>query len=981
MHDQGTCFGQGSSEWETPKGYEMKRFEMFTAAQAVVFGGLAIAGGQTMAGLLPGLDAEYRVVPAAVGKAQLPTVVRVGAPVDESTLKDVVVFLTKGKSGAALAEQYGFTAAASLGAETAWKFTAASPEAARAAVARMQADGAVVSAELDRPVYRQTFAFVPNDPLYGPGTTTSTGGQWHLRNTSTTGRDAGVVGAWNRDVTGSGVVIGIVDDGLERTHPDLQPNYSEVNSRDFVANDGDPTPTGTQNHGTAVAGVAAARGGNGLGGTGAAPLAQLAGLKVGFGSTGTTSQFVNATTYRSSGATAEIDVKNHSYGYTAAYIAATSEVNALATSAAAGTIHVFAAGNNRGFSAQDTNMQASQNSVHVISVAALSASGRWSYYSNFGAANFVTAPSNGATGNGSGSSTPGITTTDRVGSAGYNGLADQNYTNGFGGTSSAAPLVAGVMGLLKEVRPGADVRFAKHLLARTSKVVDATDSSTQGDGDGVTAGSAWKTNGAGLKFNQNYGFGLIDADALTLAATLYSGVTPAAKTSTGTIAVNQAIPDNNLTGVTRTFSTTVSDPLEALEVQVNLTHTYRGDLEGFLTNPAGLRTRLFTTDGDSTDNLSWTFTTNAYWGENPSGTWSLQLRDRFAVDLGTWTSFAVSFNTGSLILAPVGGDPKWLTNGGGSWENGANWAGGVPNAVGAAANFVTSLTSASTVTLGSAKTVGTVKFDSAESYSVSGGAITTDNGANVGEIRVVSGSHTISSQVIMSGGLNVVVESGASVLALDGGLVGAGGLVKSGAGRLDLSAADVGGLTISGGELRVTGGAGGLQVEGLTIAAGALLNAASSSVLVDYTGSSPIADVIAAWLDGRIVADTDAGGLPTYLAIAEAFDLGASEFNGVVVDDTAVLVKFTYVGDANLDGQVDALDYERVDLSIGNNGVFGTAQGDINYDGIVDALDYEQIDLNIGNGVGAPLSTVFVPEPASMAGLVLAGLVGLRRRR
>ena len=171
-----------------------------------------------------------------------------------------------------------------------------------------------------------------------------------------------------------------------------------------------------------------------------------------------------------------------------------------------------------------------------------------------------------------------------------------------------------------------------------------------------------------------------------------------------------------------------------------------------------------------------------------------------------------------------------------------------------------------------------------------------------------------------------------------------------------------------------------IEVDSLAIGASGLVNLGRSDLIVDYTGESPIAAMIADVVGAKLIADGDVDGLPTYLAVSEAADLGLTDLNGVAVDETAVLVKYTYVGDANLDGQVDALDYERVDLAIGNTGVFGTAQGDLNYDGNVDALDYEQIDLNIGNGVGSPLGTVLIPEPAVM-GLLVPGLAAITQRR
>jgi autotransporter-associated beta strand protein len=173
------------------------------------------------------------------------------------------------------------------------------------------------------------------------------------------------------------------------------------------------------------------------------------------------------------------------------------------------------------------------------------------------------------------------------------------------------------------------------------------------------------------------------------------------------------------------------------------------------------------------------------------------------------------------------------------------------------------------------------------------------------------------------------------------------------------------------------------RISNLTVLSGAL-NLSNNDLIVDYTGPSPISSLIAYYNSAALFGNADFGGLPTYLAISEAADLGLTDFAGQGVDDTTVVLKYTYVGDANLDGQVDALDYERIDLGIGNTGVFGTAQGDLNYDGNVDALDYEQVDLNIGNGVGSPLATLegsrFIPEPAALAPLAILPLLARRRR-
>lgn len=146
--------------------------------------------------------------------------------------------------------------------------------------------------------------FYPNDPyfFYNPELP-GFPGQWHLVNTAplegidyhpgygqtwhqvNAGIDANLAGAWSLGYTGAGVIVGIVDQGLQGDHPDLQANYRPDLSKNFsvdpaVANLPQGPLISSDNHGTCVGGVAAARGGNGIGGTGAAPLAQLAGLNI-----------------------------------------------------------------------------------------------------------------------------------------------------------------------------------------------------------------------------------------------------------------------------------------------------------------------------------------------------------------------------------------------------------------------------------------------------------------------------------------------------------------------------------------------------------------------------------------------------------------------------------------------------------------------------------------------------------------------------
>ena len=90
---------------------------------------------------------------------------------------------------------------------------------------------------------QQVTRSIPNDEVFDD--------QWHLQNTGQTsgtfGEDANVTSVWN-SYTGNGIIISVVDDGLDKDHPDISPNYSPNHSYDWCNNDADPTPTSNNGH-------------------------------------------------------------------------------------------------------------------------------------------------------------------------------------------------------------------------------------------------------------------------------------------------------------------------------------------------------------------------------------------------------------------------------------------------------------------------------------------------------------------------------------------------------------------------------------------------------------------------------------------------------------------------------------------------------------------------------------------------------------
>ena len=461
--------------------------------------------------------------------------------------------------------------------------------------------------------------YVPNDPLFFS--------QWHLVNTGqgggTAGTDIRVTNVWAQGYFGEGIVIGIVDDGVQYTHPDLSPNYEAAYSRNWNGTPGgllDPAPFPSRdNHGTPCAGLVSARGNNELGVSGVAPLSRFSGLRLTATEVGDSDE-AEAMAFSNE----HLFVKSNSWGPSdeggvmeapgPLMRAALSNSTATGRSGR-GTLYVWANGNGLNVG-EDSNADGYSNSIYTIAVAALNNFGQQANYSEPGANIVVTATSDGGS--------RGIATTALMGQGDVPG--NSNYTRTFGGTSASCPIAAGVVALMIEANPNLGWRDVQEILISTARQID-------------TADSDWSANSAGFTFNHKYGAGLIDAEAAVAAALAWTPLAPQSIISTHRPSLSLAIPDNDSAGVSVTFGISTNIRVEHATVTLDISHARRGQLEIFLTSPSGTESKLAAPRSDNNAHpSSWTYMTVRNWGESSAGTWTVRVADRVAGTSGTLTS-------------------------------------------------------------------------------------------------------------------------------------------------------------------------------------------------------------------------------------------------------------------------------------------------------------------------------------------------------
>ncbi|WP_349360304.1 S8 family serine peptidase [Stappia sp.] len=446
---------------------------------------------------------------------------------------------------------------------------------------------------------------------------------------------------------GSGVTVGIYDDGVEFTHPDLAGNYD---SSLHVTIGGSPqsgsSNSPTDGHGTAVAGLIAAAN-NGTGTVGVAHGATIAGVNIfdpnlpTYVNAADKTEFYNAMSQQDN-----FDIVNHSWGSTPRFFASRSLSEPAGMSGiletiyedihangrgGLGTIALKAAGNDT----MDANGEGHNVSRHTITVAATDSTGAATWYTNFGSNILVAAPA-------------GAVTTDLQGNGGYESVgggfdSTGDYTNSFGGTSAATPVTSGVVALILDANSDLGWRDVHTILSVSASHTGALIGgapNTYEVGDWETNGAVtW--NGGGLTFHQSYGYGMANAYNAVRMAEVWSlfnvaQVSNNEQTVSASFSPNLSINQGGPGTTTYSFNITEDVLIENVQLRLMIEDGWIVDYRMTLISPDGTEMEVDFSDassglvGSGANGFDWVLGFEGFRGESPVGQWQLVIEDVYA---------------------------------------------------------------------------------------------------------------------------------------------------------------------------------------------------------------------------------------------------------------------------------------------------------------------------------------------------------------
>uniref|UniRef100_A0A6Q2XMX4 P/Homo B domain-containing protein n=1 Tax=Esox lucius TaxID=8010 RepID=A0A6Q2XMX4_ESOLU len=473
----------------------------------------------------------------------------------------------------------------------------------------------------------------PSDPKFTQ--------QWYLSNPSQA--DLNARGAWSEGYTGRGVVVTILDDGIEKDHPDLATNYDPDASYDVNDGDPDPQPRYTQRnenrHGTRCAGEVAAAANNDVCGVGVAYNARIGGVRM---LDGEVTDIVEA--HSLSFNSQHIDIYSASWGPEddgktvdgPAKLAKEAFLRGVTEGRGGlGSIFVWASGNG-GREKDSCNCDGYTNSIYTLSISSTTQYGMVPWYSEACSSTLATTFSSGNP------NEKQIVTTD----------LRQKCTDSHTGTSASAPLAAGIIALALEANMNLTWRDMQHLVVRTSQPVHlSTDD--------------WRTNGVGRRVSHSYGYGLLDAGAMVALAKNWTNVGPQHQCVLTMLSEPMEIGSRLL--FTKTLDACWGRPeyvssLEHVQARLTLSYNHRGNLAIHLISPLGTRSTLLAPrpkDYSSEGFSDWAFMTTHSWDEDPRGEWTLEIENvsEQGHDYGVLSQFTlILYGTGSSSINPSSPD-------------------------------------------------------------------------------------------------------------------------------------------------------------------------------------------------------------------------------------------------------------------------------------------------------------------------------------
>ena len=460
--------------------------------------------------------------------------------------------------------------------------------------------------------------------LTAPFSDPLSGCQWNLKNTGqlggTSGQDIRVEDVWSGGNMGAGIGVAVIDNGLHEGHPDLTDNVDTARGQDYTE-DGDGLLFPFHSHGTSVAGIIAARD-NDLGGRGVAPRATVYGYNLLLSDLDANEADAMTRNMTTTG------VSNNSWGnvegpglepVSGAWEMAI-ETGIVTGYGGKGVVYVWAAGN--GAPRGNSNFDGYSNFYGVVAVCAVTDRGVRSGYSEEGANLWICAPSDGGR--------AGIFTTYNYG----------RYGDDYGGTSAAAPTVAGVVALVRAANTALTWRDVKLILAASAR-------------KNHTSNSGWRTGASKYgatgrySFNHEYGFGVVDAKAAVDLADGWENLPPFIETNPVGATPDRTIPDATFSNPGATVKSTVTvgtevEFIEFVEIIADFEATWFRDLQVELVSPSNKVSTLAVPWGQAVEvDTEFRFGSARHLGEDPAGTWTLRVTDHLKADTATLKSWSL----------------------------------------------------------------------------------------------------------------------------------------------------------------------------------------------------------------------------------------------------------------------------------------------------------------------------------------------------